>query len=161
MLKLTQMQEEFRDAIGRLLEKSTDQPSTSSDTLDLLNEPCESTEDLEGLCSRLQDPAYRKKMIRYLSLQGGGSLGDAVRRMLRKIGSNSLWTEYSFKGRKGKLSFEGLPINDVIIRACNKCYPEAKCQEIEDMIAVTLKHAPHRGRTNNQASHQETLEKEA
>ncbi|KAL7860668.1 hypothetical protein AOLI_G00170170 [Acnodon oligacanthus] len=71
--------------------------------------------------------------------------------MLRKTGSNFLCSEYSFKGRKGKRSFKRLPINDVIIRACSKCYPEAKCQAIEDLIVVTLKHAPHRGRTNNQA----------
>jgi len=36
--------------------------------------------------------------------------------MLKKIGDNSLWTHYSYKGRKGKLKFQQLLINDVIIR---------------------------------------------
>ncbi len=54
--------------------------------------------------------------MRYLCLQRGGSLGDGIRRMLHKIGENSLWAEYSYKGRKGKRPFQKLLINDVIIR---------------------------------------------
>lgn len=54
--------------------------------------------------------------IRYLCLQSGASLGDGVRRMLRKIGLNSLWKNYSYKGRKGKRAFQPLLITDVIIR---------------------------------------------
>jgi len=43
-------------------------------------------------------------------------LGDGIRRMLKKIGDNSLWTHYSYIRRKGKLKFQQLLINDVIIR---------------------------------------------
>jgi len=43
-------------------------------------------------------------------------LGDGIRRMLKKIGENSLWAEYSYKGRKGKRAFQQLLINDAIIR---------------------------------------------
>ena len=35
--------------------------------------------------------------------------------MLRKIGTNSLWRTYSFKGRKGKSCFQTLPICSVVI----------------------------------------------
>ncbi len=43
-------------------------------------------------------------------------MGDGIRRMLKTIGDNSLWGYYSYKGRKGKLQFQQLLINDVIIR---------------------------------------------
>ncbi len=43
-------------------------------------------------------------------------MGDGIRRMLHKIGENSLWAEYSYKGRKGKRPFQKLLINDVLIR---------------------------------------------
>ncbi len=43
-------------------------------------------------------------------------MGDGIRRMLHKIGENSLRAEYSYKGRKGKRPFQKLLINDVIIR---------------------------------------------
>lgn len=43
-------------------------------------------------------------------------MGEGIRRMLKKIGDNSLWGYYSYKGRKGKLKFQQLLINDVIIR---------------------------------------------
>lgn len=43
-------------------------------------------------------------------------MGEGIRRMLKKIGDNSLWGYYSYKGRKGELKFQQLLINDVIIR---------------------------------------------
>ncbi|KAI7814292.1 hypothetical protein IRJ41_011959 [Triplophysa rosa] len=75
----------------------------------VLEEPCKTVEELEELCDKLKDADFRKKI-------GGGSLGDGIRRMLKKIGDNSLWGRYSYKGRKGKLKFQQLIINDVIIR---------------------------------------------
>ena len=54
----------------------------------------------------------------YLSSFGGHSLGDAVRRTLSKLGTNSVWSFYSLKGKKGKLSFSNLPICQVIISKC-------------------------------------------
>ncbi|RXN05159.1 hypothetical protein ROHU_012756 [Labeo rohita] len=89
--------------------------------------------------------------ILYLCLLSGGSLGNSIRRMLSKIGENSLWAKYSYKGRKGKRPFQHLLINDVIIRACSKVYPQQKSQQVEEMIAVTLKHAPHREKAKTNA----------
>ncbi|RXN15279.1 hypothetical protein ROHU_028199 [Labeo rohita] len=71
--------------------------------------------------------------------------------MLSKIGENSLWAKYSYKGRKGKRPFQHLLINDVIIRACSEVYPQQKSQQVEEMIAVTLKHAPHREKAKTNA----------
>lgn len=36
--------------------------------------------------------------------------------------------------------------------ACSKAYPNQKSQSVEEMIAVTLKHAPDREKTVNQVS---------
>ncbi|CAM4598100.1 unnamed protein product [Leuciscus chuanchicus] len=125
--------------------QTASQPSTL-DLFDVLEEPCKSVEELEELCEKLKAVDFRKKIIQYLCLQSAGSLGDGIRRMLKKIGVNSLWAEYSYKGRKSKRAFQHLLINDVIIRACSKTYPHHKTQSVEEMIAVTLKHAPHRER---------------
>nr|XP_023691691.1 uncharacterized protein LOC111856181 isoform X2 [Paramormyrops kingsleyae] len=149
LLKLDQMDGDMKNAIESMLQATT-HPSTSSrsDVTELLEEPCKTVKELEQLCSQLKDAEFRKKMMAYLCLQGGGSLGDGIRRMLKKIGDNSLWALYSYKGRKGKRAFQQLTINDVIIRSCNKVYPQQNCQSVEDMIAVTLKHAPHRRKTH-------------
>ncbi|XP_051507133.1 uncharacterized protein LOC127413752 [Myxocyprinus asiaticus] len=114
MLKLDQIQDNITAAVGTM-QQSMSQPSTSvSDLTELLEEPCKTVEELEELCNKLKDPDFQKKMIRYLCLQSGGSLGG-IRSMLKKIGDSSLWGWYSYKGRKGKLKFQHLLINDVII----------------------------------------------
>ena len=51
----------------------------------------------------------------YLISLGGRNVGDTVRRMLRKIGTNFLWGGYSLKGKKGKIAFIDLPVARVII----------------------------------------------
>ncbi|XP_039538197.1 uncharacterized protein LOC120486323 isoform X3 [Pimephales promelas] len=153
ILKLDAIEENITSAFRM---QNMRQPSTSvSDLTEVLEEPCETVEELEELCEKLKDADLRKKMIRYLCLQSGGTLGDGIRRMLKKIGDNSLWTHYSYKGRKGKLKFQQLLINDVIIRACSKAYPHQKSQSVEEMIAVTLKHAPDRAKTANQVRSQQ------
>lgn len=50
-----------------------------------------------------------------LATLGGNSLADTVRRIIRKLGTNSLWSHYSLKGRKGKIPLIGLPIVRLVI----------------------------------------------
>ncbi|CAL8265023.1 unnamed protein product [Gadus morhua 'NCC'] len=87
-------------------------------------------------------------MIRHLSLLEASNVGDGVRRMLKKIGTNELWKGFSLKGRKGKRPFHSLLIYDVVIRARSRTFPNVDCQKVEEAIAVTLKHSPHRRSTN-------------
>ena len=35
--------------------------------------------------------------------------------MMRRLGSNGLWGQFSYKGRKGKRPFQALPINQALI----------------------------------------------
>ncbi|KAI7795618.1 transposase domain-containing protein [Triplophysa rosa] len=151
-LKLEQIHADIKTALGTIQQSVSRPGASASDLTEVLKEPCRTVAELEDLCDQLKDADFRKKTIRYLCLQSGASLGDGIRRMLRKIGHNALWANYSYKGRKEKRPFQPLLINDVIIRACSKVYPQHKSQSVEDMIAVTLKHAPHRGitKTNNQ-----------
>ena len=56
----------------------------------------------------------------YLSSLGGSSDAGIVRKMMRTLGTNGLWSHYSLKGNKGKLKLEDTSIPRVIIRKCLK-----------------------------------------
>ncbi|XP_073671169.1 uncharacterized protein [Paramisgurnus dabryanus] len=99
---------------------------------------------LEEASDKLKDTAHRKKVVDYLSLLGGKSPGDSVRRIMRKIGTNALWANYSLKGRKGKRNFQDLAIYPIIIQACQKIHPTTLQKTIENCVADTLRYAPHR-----------------
>ena len=46
--------------------------------------------------------------VNYLTAQCGYNVADTVRRIMTKLGTNKLWSCYSYKGRKGKKSFKNL-----------------------------------------------------
>ncbi|XP_047190418.1 uncharacterized protein LOC118319457 isoform X6 [Scophthalmus maximus] len=91
------------------------------------------------------DRSHRKKVVNYLSLQGGKSPGESVRCIMREIGTNALWANYSLKGRQGKRKFQDLAIYPVVVQACSKSYPKITLKTVETCIADTLRYAPHRG----------------
>ncbi|XP_052093559.1 uncharacterized protein LOC127729725 isoform X2 [Mytilus californianus] len=67
--------------------------------------------EMEAFCSKLQDDqSFRRKMVKQLSALGGFSSGDTIRRMLRTLGTNGLWSKYSLKGKKGKIAVQPLPV---------------------------------------------------
>lgn len=41
-----------------------------------------------------------------------------MRRIFRKLGTNSVWSYYSLKGKKGKQAFADIPICSVVISKC-------------------------------------------
>ncbi|XP_078147750.1 uncharacterized protein LOC144543528 [Centroberyx gerrardi] len=82
--------------------------------------------------------------IDYLSLLGGKTPGDSVRRIMRKLGTNALWANYSLKGRKGKKKFQDLGVYEVIIHACRQTHPKVTEHVFDSIIGETLKYAPHR-----------------
>ncbi|CAL8382698.1 unnamed protein product [Gadus morhua 'NCC'] len=139
MLKLERMHEDLRNGNGRVMEAVESRPGRTSEAAeeDMLEGPCQNLADLEDLCKKIAALLKRKCNV-----------GDGVRRMLKKIGTNELWKGFSLKGRKGKRPFHSLLIYDVVIRACSRTFPNVDCQKVEEAIAVTLKHAPHRRSTN-------------
>ncbi|XP_038062873.1 uncharacterized protein LOC119733358 [Patiria miniata] len=83
-------------------------------------------------------------MIRHFTSMGGYNLGESVRRMLRRLGTNMLWSLYSYKGRKGKRALSDLQISRVLIKACLSAHPKSRVLEIEETIQETLKYCPNR-----------------
>nr|XP_055050306.1 uncharacterized protein LOC129436067 [Misgurnus anguillicaudatus] len=77
---------------------------TSDTSCEFLVNPCQSSQELDDLCLKLQDNDFRKKTVHYLSLLGGKTPGDAIRRVLRTIGTNSLWSKYSMSSCSDPLS---------------------------------------------------------
>lgn len=46
--------------------------------------------------------------VNLLSITGGRKLTDTVRKIMRKLATNKVWSMVSFRGRKGKLPFAEL-----------------------------------------------------
>ncbi|XP_061414062.1 uncharacterized protein LOC133346469 isoform X3 [Lethenteron reissneri] len=118
---------------------------------DVLPNPINDTDELEELCCRINtDENLKMEMLKctsqisYLSSLGGCNVRDSVRRMMKRLGTNALWSNYSLRGRKGKTPLIDLPVFMVLTRACLKSYPRAKVKEIEVEIAETLKHSPNK-----------------
>ncbi|KAK3868237.1 hypothetical protein Pcinc_003932 [Petrolisthes cinctipes] len=114
------------------------------DVEDVLPAPVSSLEELADLCTKVADKTFKKKLTQYLSALGGHSLGNTVRRIFRQLGTNSVWSYYSLKGKKGKKAFADIPLCSVVIKACLTSYTKAKMSEVEDEISEALKHAPKR-----------------
>ena len=57
----------------------------------------------------------------------GRDLAESCRRMLARIGSNALWSLYSFKGKKGKQAFQNLSISRLLIRKSCTCIVVCVC----------------------------------
>ncbi|XP_078488023.1 uncharacterized protein LOC144745896 [Ciona intestinalis] len=71
---------------------------------------------------------------KFLSDIGGYGLGDTVRRMMKVVGSYSLWSEFSYKGRKGKKPFCATTCSKVILRSCLTEKKEKTIKDVEKEI---------------------------
>ncbi|XP_046896215.1 uncharacterized protein LOC124480701 isoform X1 [Hypomesus transpacificus] len=111
-----------------------------------IERPCRTVQELSELQLKLESLQQQKIMTKFLKLMGGSSIGDAVRRILRKVATNETWSNYSLKGRKGKLPFMGTTLYKIVLRACDEQFPRVSEKEIEAWIGDTLKHAPHRAK---------------
>jgi len=119
--------------------------SGSGDTLDeLIPSKMDSIEELLEFEEKLQDTEFKKKMVNLLSITGGRKLTDTVRKIMRKLATNKVWSMMSFKGRKGKRPFAELRTCRIIMRATARIFKTSKEHEIEEAIAEVLRNAPHR-----------------
>lgn len=71
--------------------------------------------------------------MNFIKLIGGLNKGEAVTRAMNRVFTNSFGSRYSWKGKKGKLSFENLKVCEAIIGKHNLHF--CKTQN----IAQTLK----------------------
>ncbi|KAK2149342.1 hypothetical protein LSH36_455g07085 [Paralvinella palmiformis] len=96
---------------------------------DIIPAPIDSVEELNRFNSKLGDPKFNKKLIYVLSAIGGSNCQDTVHRIMKALGTNNLWGQYSLKGMKGKLPLQDLPVCKVVIKGA---------------ISGMLKYAPRR-----------------
>lgn len=106
--------------------------------------PCQTVEEFHSINSVLENKEKRLKMMNYLRSLGGSNPGAAVRRMLRKIATNEVLGAFSLKGKKGKRPFKDLNVCSIIIGATQKNFQTLKASDVEDLIGMVLKFAPHR-----------------
>ncbi|CAC5387233.1 unnamed protein product [Mytilus coruscus] len=107
---------------------------------DVIQSPAKSEEELLEIIRQLESPEFKKKLINLLSTLGGNKVGDPVRKMLRVLGTNGLWSNYSLKGKKKK-NFSELSLCRVVTKSCIKIH-RCSVSGVEECIAETLKHAP-------------------
>ncbi|XP_051980683.1 uncharacterized protein LOC127641953 [Xyrauchen texanus] len=74
-------------------------------------------EELEALDNRLKDSDFRKRVIHHLSLIGGANPGDCVRRVMRAVATNIVWSHFSLKGKREKMPLIDTTLCKVIKRS--------------------------------------------
>ncbi|KAK5848787.1 hypothetical protein PBY51_008480 [Eleginops maclovinus] len=55
--------------------------------------------------------------ISHLNLVGGSNPGECVRRVLRSVASNFVWSSYNVRGKKGKLPLLGTAVGSTMKRS--------------------------------------------
>jgi hypothetical protein len=60
--------------------------------------------------------------VNVLAAIGGKELGVAVRKVMRRLGSNGLWSNFSVKGRKGKRALCELRLYHIILSKSTNSY---------------------------------------
>ncbi|VDI63125.1 Hypothetical predicted protein [Mytilus galloprovincialis] len=124
------------------------QPTTSFDgdldLDDLIPSPVKTVDELAELTARfLEDRDFPKKLVRVLGALGGSNIGDTLRRIMRRIGSNSLWSLFSLKGKNKKTSLKAEPIYKIITKSCIAVHSNGKESDIDEALSDFLRHAPH------------------
>ncbi|KAJ8257301.1 hypothetical protein GJAV_G00184130 [Gymnothorax javanicus] len=90
----------------------------------------------------LQDPQFRRKVIHHLSLIGGSNPGECVRRVMRALANNAVWSNYSLHGKRDKLPLIGMTASTVIKQAVLTNRQGLSERDVESLMAETLKHSP-------------------
>ncbi|CAI6371015.1 unnamed protein product [Macrosiphum euphorbiae] len=108
--------------------------------------PIDNIFDLNKLEDKLsEDKCFRNKLVNELSCTGGKNLKLMVKRIMNKLFTDKLMSQYSFTGKKGKNKFNSLFVCAVIfdsIKKSNKSCKTASVDEIEERIKYNLAQAP-------------------
>ncbi|XP_076135337.1 uncharacterized protein LOC143117474 [Alosa pseudoharengus] len=136
--KVETMEQNQREALRLLQAKQHGDPGEA--TVEL--EQAQTQAELNKLEEHLKNRDFTKKMISHLSLVGGSNPGECVRRVLRSVASNYVWSSYSLRGKKGKMPLLGTAVGSTIKQAIMKWKPGLGEKDVELLIAEVLKHAP-------------------
>ncbi|XP_046407753.1 uncharacterized protein LOC124172348 [Ischnura elegans] len=136
------------DAIQAILDAVCSTQSRSVDVSAAMpaNLPLQSLEHLEKLEEDLADETVKRNMVICLSRIGGNNLADVTKRMLTRLMSDNLASQFSWVGAKKKKPLSSKLMADVILRAVqrNPLFKDASEKEIELAIKNWLRHAPER-----------------
>ncbi|XP_069195215.1 uncharacterized protein [Procambarus clarkii] len=113
---------------------------------DLIPNPIAAESDLIALNRKLEaESNFRTKFVLLLTSVRGSDCATTVRRIMKKIGTNGLWSLYSMKGQKKKLAFlQKQELYNVILKSSISAHPHVKEQDVTYQISEVLKHAPNR-----------------
>ncbi|CAB4013322.1 Hypothetical predicted protein [Paramuricea clavata] len=162
LMKLDSIIENQKEILVHLRHQNVGIERTCNGDLDdSLARPMNALNEVEELCGKVEQAAFAKTLVNYLAAQCGHTCGDTVRRIMAKLGTNQLWSLFSFKGRKGKKSFKSLSLCNTIIKACMKSHPKATELSIEEHISETLKHAPNKPGGSRYRAMDKSQEKDA
>ncbi|XP_060600015.1 uncharacterized protein LOC132753549 [Ruditapes philippinarum] len=100
----------------------------SSEKPENLNLPASTSEELEALEAELEEGECFNGLVSYLSVQGGVSTTDMVRRVMRQCLTNQLAVQFNWFGKKGKRAFGKLKLAQAVTKAVMKC---KKCTAVE------------------------------
>ncbi|CAL8330284.1 unnamed protein product, partial [Arctogadus glacialis] len=125
--KLETVEQNQREALLLLRANRHGDPGEASVELLQAQTQAELQEPEEHLKSR----DFTKKMISHLSLVGGSNPGECVRRVLRSVASNFVWSSYSLRGKKGKMPLLGTAVGSTIKQAIMKWKPGLEEKEVE------------------------------
>ncbi|XP_071369410.1 cell adhesion molecule CEACAM3 isoform X1 [Centroberyx affinis] len=102
--------------------------------------PCTSEEQLQQLDDQLQDKAYFKQVLNFLSLVGGQTASENVRRTMMAVATNQAWSGFSLDGKRKK------GVSTLIKRAVKASFPGTVDEDVEMQIMEVLKNVPGRDR---------------
>ncbi|KAJ8018127.1 hypothetical protein HOLleu_44058 [Holothuria leucospilota] len=112
-----------------------------------INFPLQTVEEVTDLDAKLKtDKKWEKSVVHYLSLIGGRTVEDTVRRIMGHCLSNTLALQYNWAGKGEKTAFSHLHLNNVIYRAIqkNRTTSRSTQSEVENVQKAWLRYAKDR-----------------
>ncbi|XP_035711634.1 uncharacterized protein LOC118437003 [Folsomia candida] len=87
----------------------------------------------------------KQSLVFHLALGGGRKTPDSTYRVMAELMTNEIAAQFSYEGKKGKLSFCDFPlIKASVLAAVRRNVGDAKGNDIEDGIKYWLKKGPER-----------------
>ncbi|XP_021351747.1 uncharacterized protein LOC110449299 [Mizuhopecten yessoensis] len=131
-------QQKTMESILKIVEgnasQQTAEPVSRSDIPEDIEFPLNNLEELNAFEVRLEDINVQKSVINHLSVVGGKTPKDMVRRVLKNTVKSSLASQYNWYGKKGKMPFGKLRLTTVLQKAVRKVKPD--CSELEVELAT-------------------------
>nr|XP_054760388.1 uncharacterized protein LOC129266559 [Lytechinus pictus] len=141
--KFEEVQAQIVDRLANLAKSSPTSWVGPADLQEPLTEPIKSIQEFDMLETKLAESDFEKRMINYLSLIGGVNIAQTSRRIMKKLGSNNLWSDFNLFGLKGKRGLKSTRFYPVIVRACVKTHQGVKETDIEEVLGDFLKRTPY------------------